>query len=71
VLTGPLAEDADLDVEEELKLLMTDGEFEEEPPRAKHPSIVNRIPTAVPSEAPPEPSRVTLIADIVAPVHGF
>ena len=73
VLTGPLAEDADLDVEEELKLLMNDGEFEEDPPRAKHPSTVNRIPTAVPSQAgiSSEPSRVTVVADIVAPVHGF
>jgi hypothetical protein len=71
VLTGPLAEDADLDVEEELKLLMSDGDFEDDTPRAKHPSTVNRIPTAVPSEAPSEPSRVTVIADFVSPVHGF
>lgn len=71
VLTGPLAEDADLDVEEELKLLMDDGELEDPPPRASQPSTVNRIPTAVPSCISTEASRTTVVADIVNPVHGF
>lgn len=83
VLSGPIMEDSDFDVEEELKQLLCEGELEDEPPglpvaqRPKQPhvpSTVNRIPTALPAEAAPRPresQRATVVADIVSPVHGF
>jgi regulator of replication initiation timing len=78
VLSGPLTEDSELDLEEELKQLMSEGELEDESPaqRAKQSSTVNRfvdhrIPAALPAEQHPPIVRATMVADIVSPVHGF
>lgn len=85
VLSGPLAEDADFDVEEELNLLLKEGELEEEPAatqKTRQPPTVNqfvdhRIPAALPSPAESVPRRATaptVVADLVSAVpqpHGF
>lgn len=85
VLSGPLAEDTDLDVEEELNLLLKEGELEEEPMAAqktRQPPTVNqfvdhRIPAALPAAAESTPRRATaptVVADLVSEVpqvHGF
>ena len=80
VLNGQISEEVDLDVEEELKQLLGDGELEEErakpQPQQHVPSMVNRIPAALPVD--PMPSRApapTPVADLVSPAqtyaHGF
>lgn len=84
VLSGPLAEDAEFDVEEELNLLLKEGELEEEPAaqKTRQPSVVNqfadhRIPAALPSAVESTPRRATaptVVADLVSAVpqvHGF
>lgn len=78
VLSGPLAEDADLDVEEELNQLLKEGELEEEPVSAyksRQPQMVNqfvdnRIPAALPAaEATPRRATApTVVADLVSSV---
>lgn len=76
VLSGPLVDDGEFDVEEELKQLMSEGELEEEP-RAKQshpPTSVNRfsdhrIPAAmpaVPAHSSPMSQHATVVADIVS-----
>lgn len=81
VLSGPLPEDSDLDVEEELKMLLCDGELDDEPKGklSQCPSTVNRfvdhrIPAALPADVSApilDHQHATLVADIVSPVHGF
>jgi hypothetical protein len=77
VLSGSLADDAEFDVEEELKQLMSEGELEEESKvkQPQTPATVNRfsdhrIPAAMPVMPPPTvatmPQRATVIADIVS-----
>jgi hypothetical protein len=83
VLSGPMTEEVDLDVEEELKLLMNDGELEEGARPLQGHGVVNRfndhrIPMALPSGEVPLQVRTagpTVVADLVLPagaqVHGF
>ena len=83
VLSGSLAEDVDFDVEEELNLLLKEGELGEEPAgqKTRQPAVVNqfadrRIPAALPA-VEPTPMRATaptVVADLVSAVpqvHGF
>ena len=83
MLSGSLAEDVDFDVEEELNLLLKEGELGEEPAgqKTRQPAVVNqfadrRIPAALPA-VEPTPMRATaptVVADLVSAVpqvHGF
>ena len=83
VLSGSLAEDVDFDVEEELNLLLKEGELGEEPAgqKTRQPAVVNqfadrRIPAALPAAEPTlmRATAPTVVADLVCStpqVHGF
>jgi len=81
VLSGPMSDDMELDVEEELNHLLREGELEDclkKQPEAVNRLIDHRIPAALPAEpAAPcasAPRAHTVTADLVAlvpQVHGF